>query len=441
MPLQEADPSTLKMNLSNDWTAAIILIVARWIAQLCLEHLNQRHVQNHASTLPEAFHQLFDPVTYSRSVQYTLARSRLRQLENTVDVMILVAVLFSGLLGAWYHFVRDQFGSSALSGAGFILSAGLAFSLLSLPFDWSSQFRLEERFGFNTSTQQLWWTDRTKGFLLALLLGFPLLVLILKLVDWSGPSWWIWAWLAVLLFQLTVLVLAPILILPLFNKFSPLPHGSLQDRLFALAQRTCFHVSDIQIMDGSKRSRHSNAFFTGLGRFRKIILFDTLIQQLSESEIEAVLAHEIGHYKLKHIPKLLAVSAASLFAMFWALNAFLQTPQLYQSFGFPASDVAPALLVFALLIGTITFWFSPFTHYLSRRFEFQADRFAAKAVADSQWLIGALRKLNQKNLSNLNPHPLYSWFYYSHPTLIEREAAIQKIIPILVPSPKSESVF
>lgn len=431
------------MNLPTDSTAAfvLLLLLARWIAQLGLEQLNQRHVQNHASMIPVPLQQIIDPTAYRRSIQYTLARSRLQQLECTVDLIVLIAVLYSGLLGAWYQIVQDHFGSSALAQAGFIVSTALAFSLPGLPFDWYSQFRLEERFGFNTSTQKLWWTDRAKGFLLTLLLGFPILLLILKLVDWSGPSWWIWAWLAVLLFQLTILVLAPILILPLFNKFFPLPHGSLQDRLFALAQRTCFHVSDIQIMDGSKRSRHSNAFFTGLGRFRKIILFDTLIQQLSEPEIEAVLAHEIGHYKLKHIPKLLAVSAASLFAMLWALNAFLQTPQLYQSFGFPASDVAPALLVFALLIGTITFWFSPFTHYLSRRFEFQADRFAAKAVADSQWLIGALRKLNQKNLSNLNPHPLYSWFYYSHPTLIEREGAIQKIIPILVPSPKSESVF
>ena len=196
--------------------------------------------------------------------------------------------------------------------AAFLLVTGVALSLPGLPLDWYDQFRLEERFGFNTTTQKLWWMDRLKGLLLGIVLGYPLLVLVLKLVEWTGPWWWLWAWGALLGFQLLMLVLAPVLILPLFNKFTPLPEGSLRERLLKLAERTRFRARSIQVMDGSKRSRHSNAFFTGFGGFRKIVLFDTLIQQLAELELEAVLAHEIGHFKKKHIPKTLARLRAGL---------------------------------------------------------------------------------------------------------------------------------
>jgi STE24 endopeptidase len=302
-------------------------------------------------------------------------------------------------------------------------------SLPGLPFEWHAQFRLEERFGFNTTTPGLWWTDRVKGVLLAILFGYPLLVLVLKLVEWTGSLWWLWAWAAVLVFQLVMVVLAPILIMPLFNKFTPLPEGSLRERLLALGQRTGFLAKSIQVMDGSKRSRHSNAFFTGFGRFRKIVLFDTLIQQLTESELEAVLAHEIGHYKKKHIPKMLVWSAASSLAAFYLISLFARQPWFYQTFGFETGSIVPALLLFGLLAGVVTFWFSPLAHWWSRRYEYQADAYAAQTMREPRSLIGALRKLNEKNLSNLTPHPYYSGFYYSHPTLLEREQALLHVSP------------
>jgi len=228
-----------------------------------------------------------------------------------------------------------------------------------------------------------------------------------------------------------MLVLAPVLILPLFNKFTPLPEGSLRERLLALAQRTRFRARSIQLMDGSKRSRHSNAFFTGFGRFRKIVLFDTLVQQLAEPELEAVLAHEIGHYRKKHIPKMLAFSAISSLAGFYCVAVLARQECFYRAFGFQPSAfslqpsvIAPALLLFGLLAGTVTFWFAPLLHGWSRRYEYQADAFAAHVMNEAQSLIGALRKLNEKNLSNLTPHPWYSGFYYSHPTLLEREQAL-----------------
>ncbi|HOY59746.1 MAG TPA: M48 family metallopeptidase, partial [Verrucomicrobiota bacterium] len=213
---------------------------------------------------------------------------------------------------------------------------------------------------------------------------------------------------------------------PLFNKFTPLAEGTLRERLLALAARTRFRAQSIQVMDGSKRSRHSNAFFTGFGRFRKIVLFDTLIQQLAEPELEAVLAHEIGHYRKRHVFKLLAWSALTLLAAFYAIAWLADQPWFFHAFGFTPGNIVPALLLFALLSGAVTFWFSPLANLWSRRFEYQADAFAAEVMGDPQSLIDALRKLNEKNLSNLTPHPWYSGFHYSHPTLLERESALRQ---------------
>ncbi|HYV26446.1 MAG TPA: M48 family metallopeptidase, partial [Candidatus Eisenbacteria bacterium] len=254
-----------------------------------------------------------------------------------------------------------------------------------------------------------------------------LLVLVLKLVEWTGARWWWWAWGCVLGFQLLMVVLAPILILPLFNKFTPLPEGSLHERLLSLARRTGFRAQSIQIMDGSKRSRHSNAFFTGFGRFRKIVLFDTLIQQLAGPELEAVLAHEIGHYKKKHLLKILIWSAVSSLAGFYLISILANQAWFYRAFGFEPGSIVPALLLFGLLAGVIMFWFSPLAHWWSRCYEYQADAFAATAMGEARPLIGGLRKLNEKNLSNLTPHPFYSGFYYSHPTLLEREQALKRM--------------
>jgi STE24 endopeptidase len=308
--------------------------------------------------------------------------------------------------------------------AGFLFAAGLAFSITNLPIEWYEQFRLEERFHFNTTTQTLWWTDRLKGLLLAILLGYPVLVVVLAVVAWAGASWWLWAWACVMVFQLVMLVLAPVVILPLFNTLTPLAPGALRDRLLALADRTGFRVQSLQLMDGSRRSRHSNAFFTGLGRFRKIVLFDTLVQQLADAELEAVLAHEIGHFKLRHIPRMLLWSAAASLAGFYVLAILASHEWFYRSFGFAPGQVAPALLLFGLLSGTVTFWLQPIVHWWSRRHEYQADAFAAGATDGPTPLVGALRKLTEKNLANLTPHPIYSAFYYSHPTLLEREAAL-----------------
>ena len=406
--------------------ALIVLgcILAKAGAQLWLEGLNRRNVLAHAHAIPEAFRGIVDGPTYAKTVQYTLAKGRLHQLELIYNLCVLLVVLFSGVLPRAFTSVAGSLGESAWAMAGFLLVTGVALSLPGLPLDWYAQFRLEERFGFNTTTQKLWWVDRIKGLLLGFLIGYPLLVLILKLVGWTGQWWWLWAWGSLLVFQLLMAVLAPVLILPLFNKFTPLPEGSLRERLQKLAERTRFRAKSIQVMDGSKRSRHSNAFFTGFGGFRKIVLFDTLIQQLAEAELEAVLAHEIGHFKRRHIPKMLSASALGSLAGFFLLSLIAGQNWFYQAFGFESGNITPALLLFGMLSGLATFWLSPLAHWWSRRYEYQADAFAAGVMNEPGPLIGALRKLNEKNLSNLTPHPVYSRFYYSHPTLLERERAL-----------------
>ncbi len=402
------------------------LVLAKALAQLWLQNLNQQYVRAHATRVPESFKGAIDEQTYSKSVNYTLAKGKLSRIEIVYDAVLLFIVLFSGVLPLIYTLLHSWLGEAAWANGLFLLAAGLLLSIPGLPFEWYHQFRLEEHFGFNTTTQKLWWLDRVKGILLALLLGWPLLTLILKLVEWTGPWWWLWAWGSMLVFQMVMLILAPVLILPLFNKFTPLTDGSLRERLLALAARTGFQAKSIQVMDGSKRSKHSNAFFTGFGGFRKIVLFDTLIQQLEEQELEAVLAHEIGHFRLKHIPKTLILSALGSLAGFYVISLLATQSWFYRAFGFLPGNIAPALLLFGLLSGVITFWFSPLAHWWSRRHEYEADAFAAKVMTQAQPLIRALRKLNEKNLGNLTPHPVYSGFYYSHPGLLERERALMK---------------
>jgi STE24 endopeptidase len=400
------------------------LIVTRWVAQLLLEWMNQRHVRHHAGEIPPAFVQAITPENYAKSVAYTLAKSRLEMAEATWSAAVLAAALFSGALPWLYAVFGRVAGTSAWAGAGFLVTAGVLLAAPDLPLEWHAQFHLEERFGFNTTTPATWVADRVKGLLLALGLGYPLLVLILKLAGWLGAGWWFWAWVCLALFQVVMLVVAPVLILPLFNKFTPLPAGGLRDGLLALGERAGFRARDIQVMDGSKRSRHSNAFFTGLGRFRKIVLFDTLVQQLDAGEMESVLAHEIGHYKKGHVPKTIALALGGWLLAFYLVSALARQGWFLPSFGFAAGGMAPALLIFALLSGVATFWVSPLFHWFSRRHEYEADAYAAGLVQGPRSLIGALRKLHEKNLGNLTPHPIYSGFYYSHPTLVEREAAL-----------------
>ena len=402
-----------------------VLLILKTVAGIALDLLNRRRVLEAAGDVPESYRDFIDEPTYDKSVAYTLAKNRLSIVETLYDGVVLALILFTGLLPFLWEGGTGLVGNGIWGQAVALFGIFIILGLPGLPFELYSQFRLEERFGFNKSTFGLWIMDKLKGIAIGAALGIPALAFLVWLVGLS-PYWWLWGFVAFLLFQLVLVVLYPMFILPLFNKFEELPEGSLRRRLMELGDRTGFAAKTILVMDGSRRSGHSNAYFTGFGRFRRIVLYDTLIEQMEEIQLESVLAHEIGHYKLGHIPKLLALSAASLFVTFLILGWLQQSAWFVEAFGFTATGaIGPVILLFGLLSGLVTFWLSPLTNALSRRHEYEADAFAREALgSDPAPLLQALRVLSEKNLSNLTPHQLYSAFYYSHPTLLEREKSL-----------------
>jgi STE24 endopeptidase len=412
-------------------TAFIIALLAKTGMELLLEALNRQRAKLSGDEAPEGLGAVMDTDTFAKSNRYTLTKSRFSSLQLCADGLVLAVVLLSGLLPAVFNWWSGMLGSGNVSSAWFLICVSMVLGVPGLPFDYWSQFKIEERFGFNRSTLKLWISDKIKGGLIGLAIGFPLLWLLISLVGWLGDWWWIYAFAVMMLFQLLMMVLYPMIIMPLFNKLSPLEEGSLKDRLVELSDRAGFKAKTIQVMDGSKRSGHSNAFFTGFGKFRRIVLYDTLVEQLSEEELEAVLAHEIGHYKKGHIPKMIAISAVMMLVAFWVIDFLMSSSLFFESFGFAPlatgeiGNLGVALLLFSLLGGLVTFWTGPIFNAMSRKHEYEADAFAREAVGDWKPLSRALRNLSEKNLSNLNPHPLYSGFHYSHPTLLERERAMR----------------
>lgn len=408
----------------------LILLSLKLCAELVLETLNIRSVKSNANKIPTPFKAFIDEATYRKSVEYTLAKSKFAIIEVTFEAILLAIILMSGLL-PWLWTALGNDGNSALwwqvASVMFIL---FLLGLPAIPFSLYGQFRLEERFGFNKMTIGLWLSDRIKGMLITMILAFPLLLAILWVVGLS-PWWWLYAFIGIFAFQLIMLVVYPNYIMPLFNKFTELQAGDLRNRLLRLGERTGFTARTILVMDGSKRSAHSNAFFAGFGKLRRIVLYDTLIDQLTPTQLEAVLAHEVGHYKLGHLPKTIAISAVCLFGSFAVMGWLVSSPWFVESFGFQytSGQLAPILLLYVLLNNLVIFWLAPINNLLSRKHEYEADAFAKRAMGgDYKPLQQALRILTKKNLSNLTPHPLYSAFNYSHPTLVEREDALQKSV-------------
>ncbi len=412
--------------------AFVCALLLKLGTELTLEALNRGHVLKFAGKAPAGLDDVMDAETYDKSNRYTLAKSRFGSIELVFDALILGAVVLSGILPIFFAWWTGHFGDATLSSALFLIAVTTMLSIPGLPFDYWSQFKIEERFGFNRSSVGLWVTDKIKGALIGFVIGIPLLWVLMSLVGWLGTYWWIYAFGVMMSFQLLMMVLYPMLIMPLFNKLTPLEEGELKDRLMDLSDRAGFKAKTIQVIDGSKRSGHSNAYFTGFGKFRRIVLYDTLIEQLSVEELEAVLAHEIGHYKKGHIPNMIALSAVMMLAAFWAIDFLIGSSAFFEGFGFSplaageVGNLGIALLLFSMAGGLVTFWISPITNRMSRTHEYEADAFARDAVKDWKPLSGALRRLSEKNLSNLNPHPVYSAFHYSHPTLLERERAMQQ---------------
>lgn len=401
-----------------------VLLAARTGVSLLLDALQVGQIRAQAGEPPR----FTDADTHARSVAYSLARQRLGSTRLVYDTAVLVILLATGLLAAIWESLTGVLGTGLFGQALVFFSVMILLYLLSLPFDIFETFRLEERFGFNRTTPKLWLADLAKGLVMAAILGLPLLTALIAIVE-HVPHWWLWGAILVFSFQLLVAFLYPTLIMPLFNKLTPLPEGELRDRLLELADQTGFATRAILVMDGSKRSQHANAFFTGFGRARRIVLYDTLIQQLETEELAAVLAHEIGHYRLGHIPRRLVVGAAFMLAVFGALGWLHTQPAFLAAFGFTSGSGAAFLALAFLTGGLVTFWLDPLANAWSRKHEFQADAYAAAAVGSGAPLVGALRKLHRKNLSLLVPHPLWAAFHSSHPSLPEREGRLAEEFP------------
>ena len=404
------------------------LIALKLAIFLILEWINFQFLKKHSVDLPSSVQGIMDEATFAKSVSYTQAKSKFSVLSSIYDGILLILILTYGVIPLIYEFLSTLIGQGLWAQSlVFILSVFL-FNLPSMPLNWWHNFKLEHAFGFNKSTQKLWFMDQIKGFILSVCIGVPLIFLLMWIVEQMGSYWWLWAFAVFWLFQVIMVIVYPMFILPLFNKLEQLESGELKDRLMALGDRCGFKSKTIFVMDGSKRSGHSNAFFTGFGQFRRIVLYDTLIEQMDVEELEAVLAHEIGHYKCGHIPQRLIFSALSSFILFFFLGWLMQAQWVFDSFAFSGSAenvFVPSFLLLTLFGGLFTFWFSPLEGLWSRQHEYQADAFARKAMGGAKPLIRALRKLYNENLGNLIPHPLYSAFYYSHPTLVERESALQ----------------
>ena len=407
----------------------ISLLILRLGVYLLLERLNIQFLKLHGANLPDSVQGIMDEPTFTRSVEYTVAKSNFSSVSTIYDGFILVLIILLGALPYAYDLLSALFGYGLIGQSLVFIVTLFLLGLPNLPFNWWEIFKLEERFGFNKSTLRLWVSDQIKGLAISLVIGVPLLVGLMWIVTQMGTFWWLWAFVFLWLFQVIMIVLYPMFILPLFNKLEPLAVGELKDRLLSLGDRCGFKSQTILVMDGSKRSGHSNAFFTGFGRFRRIVLYDTLIEQMEVKELEAVLAHEIGHYKCGHIPQRLFFSAFSTFLMFAFLGWLMQATWVFVSLGFSEELInpfVPAFLIVSLFSGLFTFWLSPLDSLWSRNHEYEADAFAKNAMSEPDSLKSALRKLYKENLSNLLPHPIYSAFYYSHPTLVERESALMK---------------
>jgi STE24 endopeptidase len=409
----------------------LVFFLLEFLVEFVLNELNLRHVRARLKQqrVPEFFEGKIAPEDYHRSADYTLAKGRFQRWAQLYGSVVALFILLGGPLSYFDSLSRDLGhllpAGLKVQGILFCFAVALTFSFFSLPTGLYSTFVIEERFGFNRTTLKLYFTDKLKGLLISLLLGAPFLLGVLYLMEETGLYWWLWAFLFVLAFEILVVILYPTLIAPLFNRFEPLKEGELRARIVGLAEKTGFKTSGIYTMDGSKRSGHSNAYFTGLGKAKRIVLFDTLLEQMAAEQGLAVLAHEIGHYKLRHIRKMLALQGIFLFAGLYILSLLIDYEPLFRAFGLAPSSHA-ALVLFSLLSGPFTFYLAPLMHLLSRRHEYEADQFAVKMLEDRRAMEEALLNLTAKNLSNLTPHPWYSAYHYSHPSPAERIRAIRR---------------
>ncbi len=402
-------------------TAVLIIIYLLILAAgYWLKYLNLSYLKTHADIVPPEFQGVVDPALLQKMSDYTVETSRLGTAESIIDNAVLILFLFGGLIGSYDRRVAPLSGSFVWGGVLFFLILLYAEMVIGIPFSLYKNFKIENRFGFNTMTLRLWFTDLFKSAVISTVLGTTVIAAALSLVR-SSPAWWwleVWAFFAV--FSLFVMYISPYVIEPLFFKFEPIKTEGLEAEIRSLMERAGLKVSRVFQVDASRRSRHSNAYFTGIGRVKRIVLFDTLIEQMTHDEILAVLAHEVGHWKKRHVLKKILITEALAFAGFFLAFSVLQWEGLPGLLGLGQVSFYTKVILVGFLSSLVMFPFTPLFSFLSRRDEREADRFASDLTGRPQAMASALVKLSRENLSNLHPHPLYAKFYYSHPPVVER---------------------
>ncbi len=404
------------------------MLVVGLLVRTLLASRQIRHVARHRHAVPAAFSDTISVAAHQKAADYTITKSRFGLLEMALDAALLLGWTLLGGLDWLNALLLDALGGGMVQQLSLMAAFVAIGGVLTLPLSWYATFRIEERFGFNKMTLSLWLGDLVKGSLVGALIGLPIAALVLWLMGAAGTTWWLWAWGVWMAFNLLALVLYPTLIAPLFNKFEPLSDDTLKARVNALMQRCGFAAKGLFVMDGSKRSAHANAYFTGFGAAKRVVFFDTLLKQLSPQEIDAVLAHELGHYKRRHILKRIVMMFALSLAGFALLGWVSSQAWFFSGLGVsPAMDApnnALALLLFMMVVPLFTFFLSPLMAQLSRQHEFEADAYAVEHTSGRD-LASALLKLYKDNASTLTPDPLYARFYYSHPPASERLSRLQ----------------
>jgi STE24 endopeptidase len=409
----------------NEFSIIILVaLVLEFALELVANLLNLKALKLELPTTLEGVYKAED---YRKSQEYIRATTRFGLVGSTFTLLLLLSFWFSGGFNWFDQVIRAWDFVPVVSGLLYIGILLLAYSLLMLPFSIYSTFVIEDHFGFNKTTPRTFFLDQIKGLSLAVLLGGPLLAGILVLFEYAGSYAWLYCWAAVTLFLLAIQYIAPTWIMPLFNKFTPMESGELKEAILRYARSVNFPIKNVFVIDGSKRSSKSNAFFSGFGRNKRIALFDTLIEKHTVPEMVAVLAHEIGHYKKKHVVQGIVVSILHMGMILFLLSLFLGSPGLYQAFYMTQQSIYAGLLFFGLLYTPIELALSTAMQVLSRKNEYEADRFSADTIDEPRSLIDALRRLHSTNLSNLTPHPFYVFLKYSHPPLLQRMQAIQNI--------------
>lgn len=405
-----------------------VIILAAIIIDFTLGIISNRlNLKALSKELPDEFEGVYDEDTYAKSQEYTRVGTKFGFITGSFDLILLLVFWFAGGFNWLDQWARGfEFG---VIGTGLIFIGVLVVAkiIISLPFSIYSTFVIEEKFGFNKTTAKTFAADRVKGLLLSVLIGAPLLAGIIAFFEFGGTWAWLYAWLAVTVFSLIMQYITPTWIMPIFNKFTPLEEGELRQAIEEYAEEVNFPLQGIYVIDGSKRSSKSNAFFTGFGKNKRIALFDTLIEKHTTEELVAVLAHEIGHYKKKHIVKNMAISILHTGVMFALLSIFLQVPALFEAFYMEEMSVYAGLLFFGLLYSPVETLLGIGMQVLSRKHEYEADEFAATTISEKEEMVNVLKKLSKDNLSNLTPHPFYVFLNYSHPPALKRIEAIRNL--------------